>query len=131
MNSGKSVMRTCNSLEVSEKTEIQLFSLLCWIGLVLCKLTLSRGKTCGAVNAAIGGHALTVLGLFLVSKQDKEVSCIEPAIKAAVIKNTMAKTLQCTDRVSIGRKFALMTDQGQQNMFLSTTIRPRMAIGGR
>ena len=125
-------MHAWNSLEVGEKTEIQLFSLLCWIGLALDKLTLSRGKTGWAVNPAKGGCVLTVLGLFSISNQGKKLSSYERAIKPIFDKNTLVQTLQCSERVSIGWKlmyglFVLINDQGQQKMHHASSIGQRMA----
>ena len=126
-------MHRCNSLEVSEKTEIRLFSLLCGIGWTLGALTQSTGSTSRAKNPAKGGCVLTSLGLYLVSKEGKKLSCFERAIKAVFKKHTMEQTFQCVDRVAVGQKlvcglFELINDQGQQKMQHESFIGQRMAI---
>jgi len=83
-------MRICNSLEVSKKDEIRLFSLLCRIGLTSGKLRLFTGGKRLALNPATVEGVLNLSGLFLKSKQDTKASLFERAIEAVFKQNTMA-----------------------------------------
>lgn len=90
MNSGKSIMRKCNSLEVSKKAEIRLFSLPCRIGFTSGRLSISTGGKSLALNPAKVEGVLRLRSLPLKSKQDTKRSFFERAIKSVFEQNTVA-----------------------------------------